>query len=156
VKKHLLKLSSLLMAVALLNIQLMANPIAMAAISENEINSVANFDESEIYAAFSEIETLENLVKNSEYSYNEVKEMNNELISNISVSSAIALSSSENTPPIFGAFLWGCLFNWVGMLIVGLTTDFDNQQITKSFWGCLINSLLFGGGTGCSFYYGYL
>ena len=61
-KKNLLKLSSL-MAIALLNIQLMANPIAMAAISENEINSVANFDESEIYAAFSEIETLENLVK---------------------------------------------------------------------------------------------
>jgi len=41
------------------------------------------------------------------------------------------------------------------MLVVGLTTGFDTQQITKSLWGCLLNSVFLGGGWGCSSYYGW-
>lgn len=111
-----------------------------------DIEAVAEFDESDIYGAFADVNNLVSFLHENEgTTYNELKSENSELIANLSSTSALAFSSSD-VPPIFSAFVWGCLLNWVGMLIVGLTTDFDSQQITKSAWGCLINSLLVGSG----------
>jgi len=78
-----------------------------------------------------------------------------EMVSNVASTSSSAFTGSNDTPPFISAFLWGCIFNWVGMLVVGLTTGFDTQQITKSLWGCLLNSVFLGGGWGCSSYYGW-
>jgi hypothetical protein len=54
-------------------------------------------------------------------------------------------ATAAGSPPFISAFLWGCLFNLAGMLIVGITTEFDSDQLRKSAWGCLISSLLWGG-----------
>jgi hypothetical protein len=143
----------LLLALIIFSAQSMAFATNAKALNYTEgIKAVAEFDESEIYDAFTEVDNLVfYLQENEGVTYNELKSDNSELIANLSSTSALAFSSSD-TPPIFSAFVWGCLLNWVGMLIVGLTTDFDNQQIMKSAWGCLINTLLFGGGYWFSVY----
>jgi len=145
-KKALLKFLCVGLALIIFSAQAMAfSTIGSAMISDQEVATVTGFDETEIYNAFTEVNSLVSYVQeNDGITLGDLETTNNELVSNISSSAAIAFASSDERPPIFSAFIWGCLLNWVGMLIVGLTTDFDGQQITKSAWGCLINSLLWG------------
>jgi hypothetical protein len=155
-KKVLLKFLCAGLALIVFSVQTMAYSTIASAYSEEEITAVANFDEVEIYSAFSDVDQLVALVQENEgITYTELKANHSDLVANISSSSALTIAGSSDTPPIFSAFIWGCLLNWVGMLIVGLTTGFDGDQITKSLWGCLINSLLIGGGWGCSSYYSW-
>jgi len=147
-KKALLKFLSIGLALLIFNVQALAfTSIANVVNSDKEIASVTGFDETEIYNAFAEVNDLVSYVQENEgVSFDDLETTHNELVSNISSSAAIALTEHSDSPPIFSAFIWGCLLSWVGMLIVGLTTDFNGQQITKSAWGCLIGSILWGGG----------
>lgn len=156
-RKVLLKFLCLGLALIIFSAQAMAfTTIASVVNSEQEIDSVTGFDETEIYNVFADVNSLVSYVQeNDGVTLSEIETTHNDLVSNINSSAALALSATSDSPPIFSAFIWGCLLNWVGMLIVGVTTGFDSQQITKSAWGCLINSLLVGGGWGCSSYYGY-
>jgi hypothetical protein len=159
-RKVLQKSLSLGLALIIFSAQTMAFTTVETEINSNiEIASVTNFDETEIYNAFADVNSLVSFLQvNDEVTLSELKTSHNELISNINSSAALALSATSDSPPIFSAFIWGCLLNWVGMLIVGVTTGFDSEQITKSAWGCLISSLLWGGGYfasggyGCSTY----
>lgn len=148
-KKVLLKTLSVWLALIIFGVQAMAfTTIASAVNSDQEIASVTSFDETEIYNAFTEVNSLVSYMNdNDEVTFSDLETSHNELVSNVSSSAAIALTNDNDsdTPPIFSAFMWGCLLNWVGMLIVGLTTGFDGRQITKSAWGCLISTLLWGG-----------
>jgi hypothetical protein len=105
-----------------------------------------NHIEDEIYGAFIEVENLlATIENNNDVTYDFLALNNSELVENVSSSAAIALNATaSNTPPFVSAFLWGCIFNVPGMLIVGITTGFDNSQMKKSAWGCLVNTLLFG------------
>jgi hypothetical protein len=156
-KKALLKLICVGLALIIFSVQSMAFTTFGSAInSDQEMALVTGFDETEIYNAFTDVNSLVSYVQeNDGVTLSDLETSHNELVANMNTSVALALSASSATPPIFSAFIWGCLFNWVGMLIVGLTTSFDGQQITKSLWGCLFNSLLLGGSYGCSYYYGW-
>jgi hypothetical protein len=147
-KKFLQSVLSVFLALVLFSAQSMAYTITSNASSETEVEAVSDFNEDEIYAAFNEVDKLvATIEQNEEVSYSDLEATNSELVSNISSNAAIAMNASTaDTPPFVSAFLWGCIFNWVGMLIVGITTDFDGTQLKKSAWGCLINSLLFSGG----------
>lgn len=114
----------------------------------NEINLAVYFDEAEIYAAFDEISDLIAIIEcNNDITYDYLETTNSEMVANVSSSAAIAIgTATAGSPPFISAFLWGCIFNLPGMLIVGITTGFDNQQMKKSAWGCLISSLLWGSG----------
>lgn len=149
-KRALLKSLCVGLALIIFSVQAMSfTTINTVVNSDLEIASVTDFNETEIYNAFTEVNSLVSYVQENEgITLSDLKTTNDELVSNISSSAAIALlhdGDHEDTPPIFSAFIWGCLLNWVGMLIVGLTTGFDGHQITKSAWGCLISSLLWGG-----------
>lgn len=153
-KKVLLKFLCVGLAMIMFMGQAMAYSTIATALSEEEISAVSNFDETEIYNAFNEVEQLVTYVQaNENVTFDELESNHIEMISNISSSSAIAFDGDGETPPIFSAFIWGCLLNWVGMLIVGLATDFNTEQITKSLWGCLISSCLWGGSYGWYTYY---
>ncbi|MCF8363164.1 MAG: hypothetical protein K9G70_11135 [Prolixibacteraceae bacterium] len=147
-KKFLQSVLSVFLALVLFSAQSLAYTVTNA-LSNNseEIEAVTEFNEDEIYAAFNEVEELTSTIENNkELTYKNLEATNSEMLVNISSSAAIAMNATADTPPFISAFLWGCIFNWVGMLIVGITTDFDGTQLRKSAWGCLINSLLFGGG----------
>lgn len=152
-KKVLLKFACAGLALIIFSYQAIAYSSVAVVVSAEEISTVANFDENEIYSAFTDVDKLVSYVQvNEGVTINDLEATNSELVSNIASSSSLAFSSSD-TPPIFSAFIWGCLLNWVGILIVGLTTGFDGGQITKSLWGCLISSCLWGGSYGWYYYY---
>jgi hypothetical protein len=153
-KKVLLKFLCAGLALIIFSAHALAYSSIATAISDAEISAVTNFDETEIYSAFTDVEQLISYVTANEgITYNDLEANNSEMISNITSSSMLALASSSDSPPIFSAFIWGCLLNWVGVLIVGITTGFDGQQIVKSLWGCLLSSCLLGGSYGW-YYYG--
>ncbi len=144
-KKSLQSLLSFVLAMLMFSVQTMAITSTKAS---NGSNDEVSFDESEIYSAFTEVDNLVVALEgNQNLSYTELQATNSDLLVNVNSTAAIAMnSSSDANPPFISAFLWGCIFNLPGMLVVGLTTGFDGNQTTKSVWGCLINSLLFGGG----------
>ncbi|MDA3930868.1 MAG: hypothetical protein PF541_18110 [Prolixibacteraceae bacterium] len=109
--------------------------------SEAEIESVVDFDEAEIYSSFNEINDLVAFVnENENVTYDDLKVENNSLIENLNSSAALAMNAQEgDEPPVLSPFLWGCLFSWVGLIVVYLTTD-SNKAFTGPAWkGCLLN-----------------
>lgn len=104
--------------------------------------------ETEIYEAFSEINELVSLLEtDNTATYNQLLTTNSKLVENVSSSAAMAMNAVTDTQtPFISAFLWGCIFNVPGMLIVGITTGFDSYHMKKSAWGCLISSLLWSSG----------
>ena len=139
-KKFLQSFLGVFLALVLFSSQSFAYTIIANANGESETKTASGFDETDIYAAFDDIEeVVSTLEANEEITYSELKATNSELTVNISSNAAIAMNATADTPPLFGAFLWGCIFNWVGILIVGLTTDFDGPQLRKSAWGCLVS-----------------
>jgi dihydroxyacetone kinase DhaKLM complex PTS-EIIA-like component DhaM len=147
-KKILQSVLSVFLALVLFSSQSLAYTLVGEATNDNkEIQAVSSFNEDEIYTAFNEIDELVSTIEsNEELTYKDLEATNNEMVANINSSAAIAMNATADTPPFVSAFLWGCIFNWVGMLVVGITTGFDGTQLKKSAWGCLVNSLLFGGG----------
>ncbi|HPR62400.1 MAG TPA: hypothetical protein PLF35_15695 [Prolixibacteraceae bacterium] len=110
-------------------------------------NTTLTDTETEIYEAFSEINELVSLIEtDNTATYNQLLTTNSLLVENVSASAAMAMNTVTDTQtPFISAFLWGCIFNVPGMLIVGITTGFDSYHMKKSAWGCLISSLLWGG-----------
>jgi hypothetical protein len=152
-KKVLKSIACFALAMLLFGTQTFANGYRLIALStEAETEMAANFDESEIYGAFAEVNDLVSYIEsNDAVTYSDVEAIDNNLLENVSSTAAIAMNSSaSDSPPFISAFLWGCIFNWLGILVVAVTTDFDSDQIRKSAWGCLISSLLYSVS-----YYGY-
>ncbi len=67
------------------------------------------------------------------------------LVAETSLPSA-GLALAEGAPPFFGSFCWGGCFNLLGVGVVYYTTDGNKTEVKSALIGCLINSLLFGGG----------
>lgn len=138
-KKWYTKFFAATMALLILQLQLHAG------VTNTETETTSNNAEIEIYEAFSDIDGLiAYLDENEEVSYSELQENHNSLIENVSTSAAIAMSMQEaDAPPLMSSFWWGCIFNWVGVIVVYVTTD-SNKEYTKGAWtGCLVS-------TGCS------
>ena len=155
-KKILQGILGVVLALLMFSAQALAYTSTSAAINtDDEISAITDFDEAVIYDAFNEVDDLVATVESNEsITYTDLEATNSDMISDVSSSAAIAMSStSADAPPFISAFLWGCIFNLPGMLIVGITTDFDSDQLRKSAWGCLISTLLFSGSYGLS--YGY-
>ncbi|MFA9391419.1 MAG: hypothetical protein ACERKD_16540 [Prolixibacteraceae bacterium] len=148
-KKIIQGFLSIILALLMFSSQAIAYTNGNALINtEEEINAVIDFDEALIYDAFDDVnELIATIEANESITYSDLETTNSELLSNVSSSAAIAMSaSSGDALPFASAFWWGCL-GWIpGVLLVGIITDFDNDQLTSAGWGCLITSLL--GGTG--------
>jgi len=144
-KKTGIKMLSSLLSLFLFTAQVSAFSIPTAYdITGEEAEQAAAFDEAEIYNAFAEVnDLLVRVQENEDITYAQLEQENSEWVSHLSASSGFSGATYER-PPIFSAFMWGCLLNVFGMMIVGLTTGFEGSQMMKSGWGCLINSLLWG------------
>lgn len=149
-KKLLQNLFLIFLAIVVLSSQAIAYTTDVSVNSNTNVAVLdENIVEAEIYSAFDEISPLvQALEENGSTTFSEMATTNSGLVTNVCSEAAIALNAnmSEGNPPFISAFLWGCIFNVPGMVIVGLTTGFDNSQLTKSAWGCLLGSLVWGGG----------
>lgn len=137
-KKTLLKISAVFMAVLFLQLQVMAgSSFSMSA----EDESIVNFDETEIYASFDQMNDLASYLSENDATYADVASVDNALVENVSSTATLALSNANaGDPPFVSSFLWGCILNWVGIVVVALTTDMDKDQIMKSVWGCVAST----------------
>jgi len=108
--------------------------------ASNSDVSVANFDESEIYNSFNEINDVVSYIEsNNNVTYSDLNATNLSF-SNLSDMAAIATSGLDENgqPPLMSAFWWGCIFGPVGIAVVAVTTDSDKAQIKKAATGCVI------------------
>jgi hypothetical protein len=105
-----------------------------------EDKEVFDFDESEIYSSFSEIDDLTSYLNDNEtVSFSELSAINSPLIENVNADAAIVLNTQDKlTPPIFGAFLWGCCYGPIGILVVAVCTSNDKDQIRQAANGCIV------------------
>jgi hypothetical protein len=141
-KKFLFKTMAIMMALVIFQLQAMAGSSVSLSI-EDEAN--VNFDETEIYASFDQINDLSSYVTvNENVTYADVASVDNSMVENVSSTAALALTNANaGDPPFVSAFLWGCVLNLLGVAIVAFTTDMDKDQIMKSVWGCAANSVVY-------------
>jgi len=116
---------------------------ASSSITKIEIQSVAEFDDSEIYSAFAGVSELdEYLAMNNGKSYSEVSQNNSALLNGVSSTTTLPLSASpDNLALGIPSFLWGCVFGWVGLVIVYLVTE-NKEQTKKALWGCIASTVV--------------
>ena len=124
-KKRIQKASLLLLALLLLNVQVYAAPLSPSN-NNDDVSTIVNFDESEIYEIFVPIEN--NYEKNPY----------------VILTSSLPISTEDSNKPLtaFGvpSFLWGCVGTIPGIILVMVVTD-DYSEAKKAFSGCVATYL---------------
>jgi hypothetical protein len=97
-------------------------------------------NEAEIYSAFNEIEDLVSYISiNENASFEELSTKNSSIVENVTTEAVIALNTQETlNPPIFGAFLWGCCYGPLGIVVVSVCTNNDKDQVRQAANGCIV------------------
>lgn len=144
-KKLTQKIVSVILVLCLFNLQGFAGVGMFAnAYSDADYTEFASFDEAAFYDEFQEVEALENYLSENDASFDEVDAS---LLTNVSSISILPLAPAVADGPPLGipSFLWGCILGWVGLLIVYLMAD-DSAETKKALWGCILSTVLMGGG----------
>jgi len=112
------------------------NNSSTTVVSENSINA----DEEEIYSAFNEVDDVVSYLSNNENaSFEELSTVNQAILENVNTEAAIALNTQERLyPPIVGAFLWGCCYGPLGIVVVSVCTNNDKDQVRQAANGCIV------------------
>lgn len=143
-KKNLLKSFSVFLALLMFSMQTFAyTSRTSTSITKSEIQSVTEFDESEIYAAFADVSDLDQyLAQNNDKSYSEISQENATLVSGISATTTLPFSASSDELVLgIPSFLWGCVFGWVGLLVVYLVLE-NKVQTKKALTGCVVSTVV--------------
>lgn len=143
-KKIILKVLCVFFAVLLFGMQTFAFSLKTSSpISKSEIQSVVEFDESEVYAAFAGITDLDQyLALNIGKTYSEVSQDNNALLTGVSSTTSLPLSVSPGELALgIPSWIWGCSFGIIGVLIVYLVTE-DKDQMKKALYGCIAGTVV--------------
>jgi hypothetical protein len=105
------------------------------------LNIVSDFNEAEIYNAFSEINNLVNYVSvNDSVTYSDLQKEDSMLLYLNDDESIIATSQDEKFS--FNkqtAFLSGCFFGPVGLVLVAVINNGDQEGLKSAVWGCFIS-----------------
>jgi prolipoprotein diacylglyceryltransferase len=104
-----------------------------------------SYDEEAVTTALSELTEIENYVMdNPSTSLSLMVENNNALVSGLDLFSPNAMGFAYGEPPLgIPSFLWGCVFGIVGVAIVYFVAE-DSEETKKSFYGCIVSTLLYG------------
>jgi hypothetical protein len=132
-------LSVILTIVAIYNNPLYAISSVNCSNSNSSFNVVSDFDEAEIYNAFSEINNLVNFVSaNDSVTYSDIQTQDSSLLLLHDTDSDVAF----NHPEKFSfnkqtAFLSGCFFGPIGMVLVAIINNGDQERLKSAVWGCV-------------------
>lgn len=143
-KKLILKSSSVFLALLMFSMQTFAfSSRTTSSITKSEIQSVTEFDDSEIYAAFAEVSDLDQyLAQNDNKTYTDVSQENGTLLNGISASTTLPFTASSDELVMgIPSFLWGCVFGWVGLLVVYLVLE-NKEQTKKALYGCVVSTVV--------------
>jgi Na+/proline symporter len=110
-----------------------------AGLSQMRANDAAlfSYDRNAMETAISSVAAIENFVaQNPEISINDLAKTGNLLVNGVDINTNPFGLNGE--PPLgISSFLWGCIFGWVGLLVVYIATDNDKEQVKKALWGCV-------------------
>lgn len=138
-KNYLLKMSILFVSF-LFHFQSFAG--ITSSLSSEDV-AIVNFDESEIYASFDQINDLVSYVSgNDAVAYTDIHSENNSMVENVCSSAAMVMNTSSSDNPLtVGAFWYGCIFSAVGIIVVAVVTDNDPAQVKKAVTGCMVTTI---------------
>ncbi|MEO0897876.1 MAG: hypothetical protein AAFY71_15825 [Bacteroidota bacterium] len=105
--------------------------------------SLFSFDEKEADAAVSHLTEIEQIVKEENLTLEELEANHTELLAEHTLLDSSMRGPMDELPGNIPPFVWGFCLGLIGVLIVYLVTD-DNQQTQKSLLGCLVGSLVGG------------
>jgi hypothetical protein len=139
-KKISLKVVVIVLALITMQLQTLAGS-TMSVSYEDE--TIVNFDETEIYNSFEQINDLVSFVStNDATSYSSIESENNSLVENVSSTAAMVMNTqTAENPLIVPAFMYGCMFSAIGILVVAYVTNNDPDQVKSAATGCLISSI---------------
>ena len=123
----------------------LANVFAFANTSTESLN----LDQKVIDSEFKQLDKVEAYVQQHEgITLDELQNSNATVIENVSIekSSAADITKINKNMPIVGGFWWGCLLGVIGLALVYFISDNDSQEVKAALWGCLISTILLGGG----------
>ena len=110
---------------------------ASAVMSENQ----PEFYEAEIYNSFKEVDGLTDILNNND---RKLSYENSTLLASVSSGTAIAFSGdnqfsfTKNT-----AFLMGCCFGAIGILVVAVVNNGDTPLLNNAIWGCVTSGAVY-------------
>ncbi|MCL4481390.1 MAG: hypothetical protein M1445_01985 [Bacteroidetes bacterium] len=143
-KQIILKSFCIFFAVMMMTMQTFAYSISTAnAITQSDIQTITQFDDSEVYTAFEGVSALDQyLTVNNGTTYSEISRENSSILNGVSATTSLPLTTTGTDETAFGipSFLWGCVLDVVGMLIVYLVTDNNKAQTKKALYGCLVGT----------------
>jgi len=133
-KTNLIRVLSLLLMVMFIHIHSFA-----VSSSNSLLTDPSDFDEDEIYNAFSEIDELIRYVSDNDLaSYSDVQAYDSSLLSLVDNDPDIALSNHDKFS--FNkqtAYLAGCIFGAVGIVLVAIVNNGDQERLKSAIWGCV-------------------
>ena len=115
-----------------------------------------SFDKAGIESEMKSLDNLEKFViENPETTFSEMEREGNPLVSAIAdPNSFSSLNLLADEPLGIGGFWWGCCLGPAGILVVYLLTE-DKNETRSSVIGCVVSSVLFGGGLLLDGYFGW-
>lgn len=107
---------------------------------------VFSYDADQVNQEMAQLQSLEDFVAvNPGVTLSNLEAENNALVSDLNLASGdFAGVGGMSGEPALGipSFLWGCVLSWVGVLVVYLVTD-DNEETKKAFIGCIVGTLFY-------------
>ena len=142
-KKSIKKSVSLFLAAVLFLVQTQAYAYAFypKADEATPVLEAALFqlDEAALEAALQEVNQLEAFLdQHVGYTYEDVLKKDASLLSNYNEMEGLLDGQGPLGIP---SFIWGCVLGWVGILIVYLVTE-DNEETKRALYGCIVGSLV--------------
>jgi len=136
--KNLIRIFSLLFLMVVIYNQTFAVSSSNLSSSKSAIINASDFDEAEIYNAFSEIEHLMKVVsENDSATYSDVQLQDSSLL--LLVDNEPDIVSTQHQKFAFNkqtAYLSGCIFGVVGIALVAIINNGDKERLNNAIWGC--------------------
>jgi len=120
--------------------------MSYASIASN--SDLFKIDFNAVNQEFTELNIVEDMVvANPDLTYSSLSISDAGLIESLSLvpNSAVPLANGNAVLGI-PSFWWGCGLGLVGVGVVYFLTDKDSSEAKKALWGCLVGSLVWGGG----------
>jgi hypothetical protein len=98
-------------------------------------------DEATIYAEMAELNQLEDYVLQTELTYEEIAELNFDMISQVQGVNGISFASFGEPPLGIPSFLWGFCLGVPGLAIVYFVAE-DPDETKKALYGCIAGTVV--------------
>jgi len=107
------------------------------------------YNKNAVNTEFAELNAIEDFVlQNNGITLSEMKASNSDFTNSLPTFSFISTSVIYGGPIGIPSFVWGCILGPVGILAVYLLADDPSSEARKALWGCILGTLLWGGGIG--------